>query len=96
MHCLTITPWCVGCLITLLPCRRWLRPDGKVALEAHPSMKSSFSGEGPIRGAGLRLAFPRYRDSPDMAVDDGFANRLPWEVVAAVSTCLGPCLLFSS
>jgi len=33
---------------------------------------------------GLRLAFPAYRENTQMS-EDGFAGRLPWEVVAAVS-----------
>eukprot|EP00983_Pelagomonas_calceolata_P017150 537553-Pelagomonas_calceolata.AAC.3 len=33
---------------------------------------------------GMRLAFPAYRENTQMS-EDGFAGRLPWEVVAAVS-----------
>jgi hypothetical protein len=77
---------------------RWLRPDGTAALDAHEEQlqasqeawaraPSTSGGLAPaLRGAGLKLQFPVARENPVMPYEDGFASRLPWEVVAAVSS----------
>jgi hypothetical protein len=63
---------------------KWLRPDGSAALAPHPGLLK-LDADSSNKGAGLRLAFPVYRASTRMTLDDGFAGRQPWEVVAAVS-----------
>jgi hypothetical protein len=68
---------------------KWLRPDGSAALAPHPGLLK-LDADSSNKGAGLRLAFPVYRASTRMTLDDGFAGRQPWEVVAAVSGWL-PC-----
>ncbi len=62
---------------------QWLRPNGSEALDSHPALE--LHPDKGNKGAGLRLAFPQYRAGTSMTLDDGFAGRLPWEVVAAVS-----------
>jgi hypothetical protein len=74
---------------------RWLRPDGVAALDVHEEQlqasmeawaRTPSSGIGPaLRGAGLKLQFPVARENSIMPYEDGFASRLPWEVVSAVS-----------
>ncbi|KAF5834170.1 hypothetical protein DUNSADRAFT_9245, partial [Dunaliella salina] len=59
---------------------QWLRPDGAPALNFNPRT-TSFDSSRLIKG-GMRLAFPAYRENTQMS-EDGFAGRLPWEVVAA-------------
>eukprot|EP00200_Dunaliella_tertiolecta_P005678 CAMPEP_0202354392 /NCGR_PEP_ID=MMETSP1126-20121109/9731_1 /ASSEMBLY_ACC=CAM_ASM_000457 /TAXON_ID=3047 /ORGANISM="Dunaliella tertiolecta, Strain CCMP1320" /LENGTH=642 /DNA_ID=CAMNT_0048946851 /DNA_START=219 /DNA_END=2148 /DNA_ORIENTATION=+ len=59
---------------------QWLRPDGTPALNFNPRT-TAFDPSRIIKG-GMRLAFPAYRENTQMS-EDGFAGRLPWEVVAA-------------
>ncbi|GAX76023.1 hypothetical protein CEUSTIGMA_g3466.t1 [Chlamydomonas eustigma] len=57
---------------------QWLRPNGEEALAYRQD--TDFSGEGAIE-SGVKLCFPQYRVGG--LPEDGFANKLKWEVVAA-------------
>ncbi|GFH19528.1 glucose-6-phosphate 1-epimerase, partial [Haematococcus lacustris] len=63
----------------------WTRPDASPSLSSHPVRLelSAQQQQGALEGAALSVAFPRFRENAAMAETNGFAARLPWEVVAA-------------